>query len=340
MSQAVRRLEWTRKKKTLRASEQARPDVRRKRAQFAEDVSDVAPLTALAAIMADTTAGDPISGLRWTHRSSRRIAGALRRQGYKVGATTVRRLLRQDRYALRVNRKRLVSRQAPERDVQFRYLAQMRRLFLRHGWPVISVDAKKRELVGPFKNAGRAWRRTPRDVNMYDFPSDAVGVAIPYGIYDVGREQGFLVVGTSHNTAAFAVAAIASWWRAVGRRGYPDVTKLLIEADSGSSNGKGSRLWKVELQAFADATGLTITVTHYPSGASKWNPVEHRLFSRVSANWAGHPLDSYETILKHLKTTRSETGLRCKARLDTRDYPTGIRVAQDALAALRLHRHR
>lgn len=295
---------------------------------------------ALAAIMVDTTAGDPFSGLRWTHQSSRKIAGALRRQGYTVGATTVRRLLRQDGYALRVNRKRLASRQAPDRDAQFRYLARVRRLFLRRGWPVISVDAKKRELVGLFKNAGREWRRTPRDVNMYDFRSDATGVAIPYGIYDVGRDQGFVVVGTSHNTAAFAVAAIALWWRVVGRQSYPDATKLLIEADSGSSNGKGSRLWKVELQAFADATGLTITVTHYPTGASKWNPVEHRLFSRVSANWAGHPLDSYETILKHLRTTRSETGFRCKAYLDTRDYPTGIQITKETISLLRLHRHR
>jgi hypothetical protein len=290
--------------------------------------------------MVDTTAGDPMSGLRWTHRSSRKIAAELRHQGYDLGATTVRRLLRQDGYALRVNRKRLASRHAPERDAQFRYLARMRRLFLRRGWPVISVDAKKRELVGPFKNAGRAWRRAPRDVNMYDFRSDASGIAIPYGIYDVGRDQGFIVVGTSHNTAAFAVAAITLWWRVVGRHRYPDTTKILIEADSGSSNGRGSRLWKVELQAFADATGLTVTVTHFPTGASKWNPVEHRLFSRVSANWAGQPLDSYEMILKHLRTTHSETGFRCGAHLDTRNYPTGIHVAQEAVASLRLYRHR
>jgi hypothetical protein len=269
--------------------------------------------------VADATAGDPISGVRWTHQSLRKIVGVLRRRGYDVSAPTVRRLLRQHGYALRVNRKRLARRQGPDRDAQFRYLVRQRRAFLRRGWPVISVDAKKRELVGLFKNAGQAWRRTPRDVNMYDFPGDAVGVAIPYGVYDVGRDQGFVVVGTSHNTAAFAVAAIASWWQVVGRRAYPEATRLLIEADAGSSNGKGSRLWKVELQAFADATGLTITVTHYPTGASKWNPVEHRLFSRISANWAGHPLESYETILKHLRTTRSETGFRCKARLDMRD---------------------
>jgi hypothetical protein len=294
----------------------------------------------LNALLADTTAGDPISGLRWTHHSLRKIVSALQRQGYNVSTMTVRRLLRQHGYALRVNRKRLAGRQVPDRDAQVRYLTQQRRAFLRRGWPVISVDAKKRELVGPFKNTGRAWRRTPRDVNMYDFPSDAVGIAVPYGVYDVGRDQGFIVVGTSHNTAAFAVAAIAWWWHAVGRRAYPGATQILIEADSGSSNGKGSRLWKVELQGFADATGLTIMVTHYPTGASKWNPVEHRLFSRVSANWAGHPLDSYETILKHLRTTRSETGFRVKARLDTRNYPTGIRITQDALTRLRLHRHR
>jgi hypothetical protein len=290
--------------------------------------------------VADATAGDPITGLRWTHQSLRKIVDALRRRGYDVSAPTVRRLLRQHGYALRVNRKRLARRQEPDRDAQFRYLARQRRAFLRRGWPVISVDAKKRELVGLFKNAGQTWRRTPRDVNMYDFPRDAVGVAILYGVYDVGRDQGFVVVGTSHNTAAFAVAAIASWWHVVGRRAYPEATRLLIEADAGSSNGKGSRLWKVELQAFADTTGLTITVTHYPTGASKWNPVEHRLFSRISANWAGHPLESYETILKHLRTTRSETGFRCKACLDTRDYPTGIRTSQDVLARLRLHRHR
>jgi hypothetical protein len=281
-----------------------------------------------------------MSGLRWTHHSLRKIVGALRSRGYKVNAGTIRRLLRQHGYALRVNRKRLSGHQGPKRDAQFRYLTQRRRAFLRRGWPVINVDAKKRELIGPFKNAGRAWRRKPRDVNMYDFPSNAVGIAIPYGIYDVGRDQGFVVIGTSHNTAAFAVAAITSWWHAAGCRAYPDVTQLLIEADAGSSNGKGSRLWKVELQEFADATGLTLTVTHYPTGASKWNPVEHRLFSRVSANWAGHPLDSYETILKHLRTTRSATGFRVRACLDTRNYPTGIRITQNALARLCLQRHR
>jgi len=281
-------------------------------------------MTSLAAIMTDATAGDPISGLRWTHQSLRKIVGALHRYGDDVSAPTVRRLLRQQGYALRVNRKRLARRQEPDRDAQFRYLVRQRRAFLRRGWPIISVDAKKRELVGLFKNAGQTWRRTPRDVTMYDFPGDAVGVAIPYGVYDVGRDQGFVVVGTSHNTAAFAVAAIASWWRVVGLKAYPEATRLLIEADAGSSNGKGSRLWKVELQAFADATGLTITVTHYPTGASKWNPVEHRLFSRISANWAGHPLDSYETILKHLRTTRSETGFRCRRASTHETIPLGF----------------
>ncbi|MCL4488355.1 MAG: ISAzo13 family transposase [Chloroflexi bacterium] len=282
--------------------------------------------------MTDTTAGDPITGLKWTRKTLRKLARRLRRK-FKVGRTTVARLLRLKRYALRVNRKRLSRHHDPERDRQMRYIARQRRKFLKAGWPIISVDTKKKELIGAFKNSGRSWRQAPVDVLTTDFLQDAVGKAVPYGIYDVARNEGYVVVGQSHETAAFAVAAIRSWWLEVGRHAYPDCHDLLIEADSGGANGHRNWLWKVGLQALADEFGLTITVTHYPTSASKWNPVEHRLFSPISGNWVGQPLSSFETVLKFIQTTRTETWLRCRARLDTSEYATGLKVtkAQKAL---------
>ena len=267
------------------------------------------------------------------------MARQLRRK-FKVGRTTVARLLRLKRYALRVNRKRLSRQHDRERDRQMRYIARQRRKFQRAGLPVISVDTKKKELVGAFKNPGRTWRHQPLEVLDTDFLQDAVGKAIPYGIYDVTRNAGYVVVGTSHDTSAFAIAAIRSWWVEVGRRAYPGCAALLIEADSGGANGNRCWLWKAGLQALADELGLTITVTHYPTGTSKWNPVEHRLFSRISGNWAGQPLVTYETVLKFIRTTKTENGLECRARLDTTEYATGLKVTAEEKAQINLQRQR
>ena len=207
-----------------------------------------------------------------------------------------------------------------------RYIAGRRRQFQRLQLPVISVDTKKKELIGPFRNAGRTWRQHPLDVLATDFSHDAEGKAIPYGIYDVTRNAGYVVVGTSHETPAFAVAAIRAWWLAVGRHAYPDARAILIEADSGGANGNRCWLWKIGLQSLADEFGLSITVTHYPTAASKWNLIEHCLFSQISSNWAGQPLISFETVIKFIRTTKTEAGLRCRAQLDTRTYKTALKL--------------
>lgn len=290
--------------------------------------------------MRDATAGDPMTQLKWTHKSTRKICRALRRRGYPVGRTVVRRLLQAGHYSLRVNQKRLGGPHTPERDRQFRYIRRLRQAFLRRGWPVISVDTKKKELVGNFKNSGRSWTQQPRAVNDHDFPSSASGKALPAGVYDVGRNQGCVLVGISRNTPAFAVAAIRYWWLEVGRSEYRQARRLLIEADSGGANGNRCLLWKARLQDFADASGWTITVTHYPTGASKWNPVEHRMFSLISQNWAGQPLVSYETVLKHIRGTRSQTGFCCRARLDPTMYATKVKVLAEEAAQIRVRLHK
>ncbi len=293
----------------------------------------------LKELLRDATAGDPRGGLRWTHQTTRKLAAALRRRGVRVGHVTVARLLRAQKYSLRSNRKRLGGKKDPHRDQQFRLLGRRRRRFQQHHWPVISVDTKKKELVGNFKNDGRTWRCEDRDVRDHDFPSLAQGRAFPYGIYDENRNAGYVLIGTTHQTAAFAVGAIRSWWLDVGRHRYPGVSRLAIEADSGGAKGNRSWAWKVGLQELADEFGLTITVGHYPAGASKWNPIEHRMFNLISANWAGEPLTSYEVMLQHIRTTRSTTGFRCRASLDPRFYPTKVKVSEPTKASVRLSRH-
>ena len=293
-------------------------------------------MTALEGLLEDATAGDPITGLKWTHRSLHRLSKALRRRGIKLAENTIARLLRQRDFSLRTNRKRLAGTHDPQRERQFRYLTRMRRLYLARGLPVISVDTKKKEWVGNFKNRGRCWRRQPRDVLDHDFPRWAIGRAIVYGIFDSASNDGYAVVGTSHETPEFAVAAIRRWWLVVGRRRYPKARRLLIQADGGGANGSRRWAWKVALQHLADEFDLIITVTHYPPGASKWNPIEHRMFSLISANWAGEPLVSYETVLKYLRTTRSEAGFHCRACLDTKPYPTGLKVKPEERARVRL----
>lgn len=291
-------------------------------------------------LLADATAGDPITGLKWTHKTLRALTRQLRRRGFRVGRETVRRLLRALDYTQRLNRKRKSRRQDPERDRQMRYLARQRRAALKAKWPVISVDTKKKELVGNFKNPGHAWRREPVDVLATDFASDASGKAIPYGIYDLQHNTGFVVVGTSHETARFAVRSIRTWWKVLGQRQYPGASHLFIEADGGGANGSRSWLWKAELQKLADEFNLTISVSHLPPSASKWNLADHRLFCHISHNWAGQPLVNYETILKFIRTTTTDTGLRCQARLDRTAYPAGVKLSAEEKAQIKLVRRR
>lgn len=270
----------------------------------------------------------------------RALVKELRGKKFKVGRETVRRLLKQLGYALRSNRKEGSKRQDPDRDRQMRYLARKRRAFLKAKKPVISVDCKQKELIGNFKNSGRTGRLEARSVLATDFPSDADGKAIPYGVYDVARNRGLVGVGVSHETAAFAVNVIRCWWQTEGRAAYPDATELLIQADSGGANGYDSWLWKWELQRLADETGLTIIVTHYPTSASKWNWIEHRLFNHISANWIGEPLERYEVVLKFIRTTTTETGLCCTAYLDRKHYQTKLTLTKEQKKSLCVTGHR
>ncbi len=276
--------------------------------------------------------------MKWTRRTLAALTRKLRKK-FQVGHSTVARLLRLKGYALRGNRKRLSPRHDARRDQQFRYIARQRRRFEQADLPRISVDTKKKELIGPFKNSGRTWRRQAVDVFETDFPSDADGKAIPYGIYDLARNAGYVVVGLSHETPAFAIAAIRSWWLEVGRQHYGGQHELLIQADSGGANGNRCWLWKLGLQQLADEFNLTITVTHYPTGASKWNAIEHRLFCRISSNWAGQPLISFETVLKFIGTTRTGTGLRCQGRLDRTKYETGLKITPEQKQQINLKLH-
>jgi len=281
-----------------------------------------------------------MSSLKWTHKSLRKIQQALAAQGLSLSPPTISRLLEQEDYSLQANRKRLSGKQYPERDQQFAYIVRWRKAYLQRGWPVISVDVKKAELIGNFKNRGRVWRQEPRDVNTYDFLNLAQGKAIPYGIYDIGRNCGFVSVGISHDTAEFAVVAIRAWWLSVHTTIYAQQRHLLIEADSGGSNGRRQRRWKVCLQEFANQFGLTITVTHFPTGASKWNPIEHRMFSLMSANWAGEPLVDYDTLLNFIRSTTSTTGFWCDVQLDRHTYQTRIKVSDQQMAQLSFRYHK
>ena len=285
--------------------------------------------------------GDPSNTRQWVRRSLRNLARDLRRRGHAVSATTVARLLQEEDYSLKAQRKRFTGPRHPDRDRQFRQILRLKRRFLRRGWPVISVDSKKKELIGNFKNAGRCWCRQATVVNAYDFPSDAVGRGIPYGIYVVNRSRGFVAVGTSADTAELAVDAIARWWQAYGRKDFLDATRLLILADSGGSNGCRPRLWKVRVQErLADDQGLTVTVCHYPRGASKHNPVERRLFSPISCNWAGQVLRSFAVMLSCIRGTRTASGLAVTAWLNRRKYRTKVKVSAEKMEALKIQRHK
>lgn len=297
-------------------------------------------LRALQKLLRDDTAGDPTSHLRWTHRSLRKLCKALAGQGIRLTPPTIARLLRQLHFSLRTCRKQKAGLHDPDRDRQFRYLVRLRKLFLGRKWPVISVDTKKKELIGEFKNPGRCWRQNPREVLDHDYPSWAVGRAIPTGIYDLAYNDGLMVIGTSRETPTFEMLAIRRWWLQTGRWRYPAARQLLIEVDSGGANDHRKWEWKVALQHLADEFQLRITVTHFPPGASKWNPIEHRMFSLISANWAGEPLDSYDKMLKYVRTTRSSRRFHCRAWLDCRSYAPARRVTDNQKRIVRLKRRR
>jgi len=297
-------------------------------------------IEAIGRLMEHDTAGDPVSGVKWTRRTTEKIAAELGTAGIVVCPNTVAKLLKGLGYRLRANAKKLNRQKDPGRDAQFVYIAAMRESFAQAGLPVVSVDSKHRELVGDFKNPGATWEEEPILVNDHDFPSQAKGVALPYGVYDVAANHACVSVGTTHDTPDFAVDNLARWWACHGRRHYPGATELLVLADSGGSNGARTRAWKYGLQhRLCDRHGLTVTVCHYPSGASKWNPIEHRAFSEISKNWAGRPLTDYETVVNYISTTRTKTGLRVDVHLVRADYPTGIKVSDKEMKDLSVRAH-
>lgn len=305
-------------------------------------VRDPGILGVLKGLVEEDTAGDPMSSLRWTHKSTRNLARELGRLGHSVSYTTVGRLLEELDYSLQVNSKSKEGRFSPERDRQFRYINVQVARFQSQGNPVLSVDAKKKEKVGNFKNGGRTYRpqRKPVKVNVYDFPNLAVGPAVPYGTYDLGRNQGFVNVGMNHDTAEFAVESLRWWWRKYGRRHYPKATGWLVCADGGGSNAARSRGWKWYLYELTKELGIPVTVCHYPPGTSKWNKIEHRMFSFISENWQGVPLESYATVVNLIAGTRTEGGLKVGARLDPRVYEKGMKITDTSMETIPLHAHK
>jgi hypothetical protein len=297
-------------------------------------------MSALRELVEEETAGSAADGRKWVRHSVARLTELLGRRGYAVSPTTVYRLLDDLGYSLMANRKRFTGPPHPDRDRQFEYIAGQRRRFAILGYPVISVDAKKKELIGNFKNPGRVWCRQAEEVNAHDFRDDASGRAVPYGVYDTRHDRGYVYVGLSADTAAFAVDAIARWWRDAGRRLYPDADELLILCDAGGSNSCRTRLWKQQIQEeLADRWGLWVTVCHYPRGASKWNPADHRLFSRISINWAGEPLRTLATLLACIRGTTTEAGFAVKAAVMSGTYLDGVRVPDEQVQTWRLKRH-
>ena len=290
--------------------------------------------------MRHDTAGDPITGVKWSRRTTRKIAAELTALGIVVSKNTVGRLLKEMDFKLRVNRKQIASTKNPVRNQQFLHIGEQRERFVNRGLPIISVDTKKKEQIGNFKNAGAKWDRQPVLVNDHDFRSDADGMAIPYGIYDTQANRGAVFVGTSHDTPAFAVDAIAQWWVKEGCQRYPSASELFILADGGGSNGPRCRAWRKAIQdTICTPLGLIVTVSHYPPGASKWNPIEHRLFSQISKSWAGEPLTDIDKILNFIRTTQTESGLTVNAYLIPETYDTGIKISDAEMCQLNLVPH-
>jgi hypothetical protein len=304
--------------------------------------SDPRLFAALESLIEPTTRGDPESPLRWTCKSTRRLADELTRLGHPVGRSTVAAMLHAAGYSLQANRKTREGSSHPDRDAQFRYIDRLVRDRLRRGQPVISVDTKKKELLGDFKNNGREWRPAgqPELVRVHDFQDKDLGKVIPYGVYDILNDQGWVSVGVDHDTAQFAANSIRRWWKRMGCRRFPRASELLITADGGGSNGSRSRLWKVCLQGLADELEITLVVCHFPPGTSKWNKIEHRLFSFITQNWRGRPLVSREAVVSLIAGTTTRTGLIVKAALDTNHYETAIKVSDVELERLKLNRHR
>ena len=293
--------------------------------------SDPGLLMALEALLEDATRGDPQSPLLWTCKSVRRLAAEVTRAGHPVCHKTVATLLDQAGYSLQGNRKAREGASSPDRDAQFRHISRQVRRFQRRGQPVISVDTKKKELVGDFRNGGRQWRPQgqPLEVRIHDFLDKKLGKAIPYGVYDLTNNEGWVSVGIDHDTAQFAAEAIYRWWKKMGRRRFPRANRLMITADSGGSNSCRGRLWKLALQRLADRTGLSLAVCHFPPGTSKWNKIEHRMFCHITQNWRGQPLVSHEVIIKLIGATTTRHGLRVRAALDPGKYPLGLKVSKE-----------
>jgi len=307
-------------------------------------MTDTDLAAALDALVDPVSRGDPESPLRWTTKSTAKLAAELTAAGHRVSARTVAKLLKASGYSLQANAKTVEGNQHPDRDAQFGYLNTHVEGFQGSGDPVISVDTKKKELVGNYKAAGREWEPAgkPRQVQVHDFADPALGKVAPYGVYDITANTGWINVGTDADTGAFAVESIRRWWTTMGVDTYPDARRLLITADSGGSNGSRLRLWKTELAAFATEAGLDVTVCHLPPGTSKWNRIEHRLFSAISRNWRGRPLESHEVVIETLRATTTSTGLTVHAELDTGTYERGIKITDKQIAALeatQLHRH-
>lgn len=287
------------------------------------------------------TAGEPMSERKWIRSSLQTLSHRLKEDGHRVSAPTVSRLLKKHDYTLHVNAKeKEAGSQDPQRDTQFEYIKQQKERFLAAGWPVISIDTKKKELIGNFKNAGRSWSRQPIEVNVHDFLSEAEGRAVPYGIYDLARNEGALYVGTSADTPEFAVCCVAQWWQEHGRVAYWQAPQLLILADAGGSNGCRPRLWKEQLQSqLSDQLSLIVTVCHYPTGCSKWNPIEHRLFSQISQNWAGQPLRTFDIMLGYIRDTTTSTGLKVSAKMLNGVFAVGKKVADAVWKSLKIEHH-
>jgi Rhodopirellula transposase DDE domain len=296
----------------------------------------------LEALVDPVTRGDPMSPLRWTCKSAAKLATGLRSRGHIVSERTVNRLLHDLGYSLQANRKTIEGKDHPDRDAQFRYINRRVKAFQRQGQPVVSVDTKKKELVGRYRNGGREWqpKGQPEEVKVHDFIDKGLGKAIPYGVYDLAADTGWVSVGVDHDTAEFAVETLRRWWQRMGSRVYPQARKLLITADGGGSNGTRCRLWKVELQRLADEIGLHISVCHFPPGTSKWNKIEHRMFCHITENWRGRPLVSREVVVNLIGSTKTKTGLEIRAELDGGSYPVGREVTEQQIESLSIKREK